>query len=385
MRLSATTTCDTPADVRQPMRAGRAKPTILVRIPMISLRYAAFAALTMTCVVAEAGQSTPSELDEFVDALAAGGSAPTMVRVPGGTFLQGSSKAEVGRDDDEGPQREVRIQPFALGKTELSRAEFARFVAATGYRTDAERDTVVPSHENALGCFTHLGEGEFGWKEGANWMAPGYPQMDDHPAVCLSWNDANAYVDWLAEQTGLDYRLPTESELEYAIRAGSSTTWSWGATETAACTFANHADQRAEAEFPEWNGSACDDGAAYTAPVGSRKPNGYGLHDASGNVWEWAADCAHKSYSGAPTDGSSWLDANGGDCSYRVIRGGSWDDALVWLRVANRSADPIASRFYYSGLRIACSLWDPAGADASARASSASASDAAKMVCRRRP
>lgn len=153
---------------------------------------------------------------------------PEMVVIPSGRFEQGSPRDEPGRTENEGPVRTVQIAQFAMGRTEVTRGEFRRFVEATGYRTEAERDVDVPDALDEVhvgpnpGC--HLGE----WREGTSWRDPGFVQDDSHPAVCVSFNDGSAYVAWLAKETGKPYRLPSESEVEYANRAGTTTPWPWG-------------------------------------------------------------------------------------------------------------------------------------------------------------
>lgn len=139
------------------------------------------------------------------------------------------------------------------------------------------------------------------------------------PVINVSLEDANAYAQWLSQQTGNRYRLPTEAEWEYAARSGGKNEW-WAGTP-------------AMAQLKKYAVYAAD----RTEPVGSKKPNGLGLYDMSGNVHEWVEDCWHENYTGAPTDGSAWLEVNGGDCGRRVIRGGSWNDLLpAYLRASSR-------------------------------------------------
>ena len=226
---------------------------------------------------------------------------PEMVVIPGGSFRMGCVS---GRDcsDDEQPVHEVRVESFELGKYEVTFEEYDRFTAATGRdRADDE-----------------------GWGRGRR------------PVINVSWEDAVAYTRWLSQQTGQRYRLPSEAEWEYAARAGTATVYSWG-NEVGI----NRANCNGGC------GSRWDD--QQTAPVGSFAPNGWGLHDMHGNVWEWVQDC-YGSYRGAPTDGSAWQQEN---CPQRVLRGGSWGSDPRYLRSAFRVRDSTSSRDLISGFRVA--------------------------------
>ena len=248
----------------------------------------------------------------FRDLLRSGGEGPAMVIVPSGRFEQGSPSYEGDRDADEGPVRTVQVQKVALGRYEVTRGEFRRFVEATGY----QQDTGV-----------------------CTWRDPGFSQGDDHPVVCVSWNDAKAHVEWLSRETGKGYRLPSESEQEYVIRAGTVTPWPWGSPD-AGCSVANYR-------------GGCNDGHEYTSPVGSFRANAFGLYDTSGNVWEWSEDCHNSTYSGAPTDGRAWVS---GDCTTRVLRGGSWYTETGLLRSAYRYGLLPANRLMPNGFRLARTL-----------------------------
>jgi formylglycine-generating enzyme required for sulfatase activity len=158
--------------------------------------------------------------------------------------------------------------------------------------------------------------------------------------IKVSWGDAVAYAQWLSKRTGKGYRLPTEAEWEYATRAGTSTRWSFGDGKQA---LGKHA----------WYDDNAD---SKTHPVGEKSPNPWGLHDVHGNVWEWVQDCWHESYQGAPTDGSAWLAAGGGNCGRCVVRGGSWDNLPVDLRSAYRSWSESGTRNGTLGFRLAQDL-----------------------------
>jgi formylglycine-generating enzyme required for sulfatase activity len=258
---------------------------------------------------------------------------PEMVVIPAGSFTMGSPGGEEGRKDREGPLHRVSLDGFALGKYEVSVGEFRRFVEASGYRTDAERN--ADAGGTAQGCYAmDPTDGKWGWRAGRYWDSPGFTQSERHPAVCISWNDATAYVKWLAQSTGKAYRLPSESEWEYSVRAGSSTARPWGDDPDQACRYANVADQSKSPNGITFNPKhECNDGTFYTATVGSYLANGFGLHDMIGNAWEWTEDCWNENYSGAPSDGSAWTSGN---CVARVLRGGSWNYFPTGARSAYR-------------------------------------------------
>ena len=258
---------------------------------------------------------------------------PAMVVVPAGSFRMGSPAEEAGRRDDEGPDHHVSIsRPFAVGKYEVARGEYGRFVSATGHSSGTE-------------CWTYE-DGEWKTRAGRNWRTPGYTQTDSDPAVCVSWEDAQSYIEWLSAETGLRYRLLSESEWEYAARAGTTGPFHFGSTIST--------DQA------NYNGNFIYGSGrkgvypGKTVPVGSFPPNGFGLHDMHGNVWEWVEDCWHETYSGAPSDGSAWT--TGGDCSLRVLRGGSWISLPRFLRSAFRNWDTTSNRVNSNGFRVARTL-----------------------------
>ena len=270
-----------------------------------------------------------------------------MVVVPAGSYRMGSPSYEEGRHEDEGPVHEVTIAaPFAIGRHEVTAAEFGRFVDETGY--------------SAGNSCSIIGTDEWGyleWKSraGRGWRNPGFDQSGRHPAVCVNWNDAQAYVAWLSRETGEKYRLPSESEWEYAARAGTATARYWGEGESGQCRHANGGDASVKERYADWRWTvaSCRDGHVHTAPAGSFAANGWGLHDMLGNVWEWTEDCWNGSYAGAPSDGSAW---EYGDCNERVLRGGSWSNLPSILRAAYRSGSTTGSRNIYSGFRVARTL-----------------------------
>ncbi len=267
-------------------------------------------------------------------------SCPELVVIPAGEFWMGSPASEQGRNDDEGPQRQVRVERFALGRYEVTRGEYAAFAAATG--RDGDR------------CYVFDGDDGFGWSDRASWLSPGFPQTDDHPAVCVSWDDARAYARWLSGETRRNYRLPSESEWEYAARGGTTMSRYWGDGSSGQCGDANGADAAAKQRFGHWTVASCNDGRVFTSPVGTFAANGFGLFDVLGNVSEWVEDCWHDSYRGAPSDGRAWT--GGGDCGRRVSRGGSWYDTPRLLRAASRDRLDAGFRVAYVGFRLARTL-----------------------------
>jgi formylglycine-generating enzyme required for sulfatase activity len=271
---------------------------------------------------------------------------PRMVVVPAGEFSMGSPAAEAGRGVDEGPQRQVAIaQPFALGRGEVTVAEFRRFVEEAGYRTEAERDA------RAQGCSGFIYEA--GGQPVTSWRNPGLAQADSHPVLCVSWNDARAYAQWLSKKTGKRYRLPTEAEWEYAARAGTASSRYWGDDPVQACKYANVADQSRIQTWGFGQKHECTDGHYFTAPAGGYAPNRFGLYDMLGNVWEWTEDCWNASYAGAPADGTAWTT---GDCAQRVLRGGSWSTVPRFARSAARHKNPADYRDNLTGFRLARTL-----------------------------
>lgn len=283
---------------------------------------------------------------EFQDDMSSGQKGPTMVVIPAGEFAMGSPESESEREDDE-KQHSVRIsRPFAIARHEVTVGEFRQFVEATGYRTDAERNV------EWQGCFGRKGNG-WDFNSDLNWRNPGFEQTDQHPVVCVSWNDAQAYIQWFAEETKQAYRLPTEAEWEYAARGKTTTIRYWGEDADAGCSYANGADQTAKAEFSDWTIINCRDRYVYTAPVGSYQTNQYGLYDVLGNVLEWCQDVYIADIAQSPVQIDPAY-TNGG--SSRVFRGGGWRGSSHYLRSASRGkADP-ARRLSSLGFRLARTL-----------------------------
>jgi formylglycine-generating enzyme required for sulfatase activity len=261
---------------------------------------------------------------------------PEMVIIPAGQLMMGSANTESGRQNNESPVHNVNIaKPFALGKFEITRGQFARFADESGY---------TPTR----GCWA-MEKGKYTASTTLNWRGTGYAQQNNHPAACISWHDAKAYTKWLSNMTGKHYRLPSEAEWEYAARGDTTSARYWGENPDQACNYANVMDTTGRAEVPgvQW-GHNCTDGFSYTAPVGGRKPNPFGLYDMLGNVMEWTEDSYHDSYNGAPDDGSPWT-KGGKD---RVLRGGSWLNRPGQVRAAVRNPDEATDHDNFTGFRV---------------------------------
>ena len=232
---------------------------------------------------------------------------PEMVVAPAGSYMMGSPPSEEGRSSNEGPRHRVTIgYSLAVGVYEVTFAEWDACVVAGG-------------------CAGH-------WPNDRGWGRGGRPVMN------VNWEDAREYVRWLSRETEQKYRLLSESEWEYAARAGTTTARYWGESESGRCRYGNGYDRT----------GGCSDGYEYTAPVGSYQPNAFGLYDMLGNVHEWTADCWNDDYSEAPADGSAWQT---GDCSVRVLRGRSWLYDPGVLRSASRGKN--SGRFDSVGFRVA--------------------------------
>lgn len=286
----------------------------------LRIRRAQLASLTSTAV----SPHTIGDFDVFRDVAALW--CPEMVTLPSGTFLMGSPESDRDGYSDERPQHRVTIgYRFALGRYPVTVAEFSRFADASGH-----------CQEGGLHVWMDSG----GWKEelAKSWRYPGFSQTDFHPVVGISWWDAVAYCEWLAEETGEPYRLPSEAEWEYACRAGTTKRYAFGDRITP--TDANYT----ESELGE------------TTEAGTYPPNSWGLYDMHGNVWEWVEDNWHG-YDGAPNDGSAWTDGERSEINRSYIyRGGSWGSPPRFLGSAFRSGKPPHIRLDVHGFRVARTL-----------------------------
>ena len=260
---------------------------------------------------------------------------PTMLYIPQGSFMMGALDGETflphePADPKERPRHKVTFaKPFAIGQHEVTRAEFAAFVAATNYQT--------PMRCSYTGRTVQL-------LHDRDWKYPTVPQYSDlEPVLCTNYIDAIAYTDWLTKRTGHKYRLPSEAEWEYAGRAGTDTYFFWGNDTRIGCHYSNAMDlamTRAQNEpiTPEMKAKLCDSGKNFKpdqqmTDVLIYQPNPWGLYGVSGNGWELAADCWHQDYVGAPSDGSAWIDNP--DCNERITRGDG-SGLRNWAHIAHR-------------------------------------------------
>ena len=257
--------------------------------------------------------------------------------ITGGSFEMGSSDGKA----DEKPIHGVTLKGFRMATYETTVAEFERFVEATGYQTEAEK-----------------GDGSYVWnasasrfekQAGINWRygAEGAIQSNkQHPVIHVSWNDAVAYCEWLTRKTGRTYRLPTEAEWEYAAGNGSTHhKYSWGNDEPSSRAVGNIADSKSKSRFNfSWALDNYNDGYATTSPVGTYTANGYGLHDMSGNVYEWCSDWYDNTYYYYPVGHATGTD--------RVLRGGSWFSDPALSRVAYRNNNTPSYRYNDVGFRV---------------------------------
>ena len=249
---------------------------------------------------------------------------PPMVTIKGGRFMMGS----VANPKDNNfpisePTHPVTIKTFRLAKYETTVKQFRQFVDATGYQ--------------ATGDCWKLAANEWGMEVGSvGWNSPVNAPTDYHPVMCVSWNDAQAYLAWLSQQTGKHYRLPSEAEWEYAARAGSDTRYPFGDNPAGLCKYGNVFDSSGKAAIKRLTGKtnveiACDDQAELTTVVGMYASNAFGLHDMLGNVGEFVEDCQHLNYEGAPSDGTAWTNACAAFHGSTMVihRGGSYNSGPV--------------------------------------------------------
>jgi formylglycine-generating enzyme required for sulfatase activity len=289
------------------MRTAMPSRRIFFRLAMMALLGASSNPGATPALAAEPGKPDMRTWTEAVTGL-------EFVWIPGGCYTMGSPANEIRRDDDEHPH-EVCVGDFWLSRYEVTNAQYRRF---------------LPSHTS--GQYEDHGLDD-----------------DAQPVVDVSWEKATAYAEWLAQKTGMAFRLPTEAEWEYAARAGTRTSHYWGEEMDQACRYANVADRTALAVFKGWIVADCEDGYRTSAPVGRFAPNAFGLYDMLGNVWEWTA----SSYDSAYSSGDEKRAVPKEEGGLRVIRGGSWYDQPRHLRAANRLRLTPGYRDFFLGFRLA--------------------------------
>lgn len=275
---------------------------------------------------------------------------PGMVVVPAGSFMMGSPESEPGRSPNEGPVHRVTFgRGFAVSRNEITVEQFRTFVEATDYVSEAERIGWSRIYDAESGRIDRRNGVD--WRD--NYM--GDSADGDDPVIHVSWNDAKAYADWLSEQTDRDYRLPSEAEFEYALRAGTQTIYWWGDSVPREQVENLTGDGDISTTRRRWTVSFEDyeDGHWGPAPVTTFVANPFGLYDMGGNVMEWTADCWHDSYTRAPDDGSAWINPG---CQRRVLRGGSWSSSPEMARSAFRLASGADGRDARVGFRVARDL-----------------------------
>jgi len=243
--------------------------------------------------------SSVKHLGVYHDQLKSGGNGPLMVKLPDGSFNMGSANSLPYHD--ERPQHEITLQSFSMSRYEITFEEYDRFAKATGHSLPDDR----------------------GWGR------------EKRPVINVNWHEASQYTKWLTEQTGHQYRLPSEREWEYAAKAGTETLYWWGmklGKKNANCSICGSL----------WDGKK-------TAPVGSFKPNAFEIYDTIGNVMEWTVSCLRRSYQGAPSSGNQW---RGGDCSQRMVRSSSYKSYINSLRTTKRNHFHPNTRIDTLGFRV---------------------------------
>ncbi|MET0332150.1 MAG: SUMF1/EgtB/PvdO family nonheme iron enzyme [Dyella sp.] len=281
--------------------------------------------------------------DRYVDMP---GQTPPMVVIPTGSFSMGAPSGESDSSEAELPQHLVTLaKGIAISRTAITVAQFREFVRASGYRPDSLKLGGASVYDERSGSMRDA--------SGASWQDDyaGHRADDALPVVNVSWNDAKAYSDWLSQRTGLRYRLPSEAEFEYALRAGTTSRYWWGdgVPRSKVENLTGARDRSPSGR--RWSHAFKDyaDGYWGTAPVMSFQANPFGLYDINGNVSAWTYDCWHDNYNLAPRDGSAWVNPG---CRLRVIRGGSWGSSPTQERSAYRQGADGNLRSGRVGIRI---------------------------------
>lgn len=300
-------------------------------------------ALVVACAPAAVAQTTAAAARDCE-------ACPELAVVPPGQFAMGSAPDAAELDATTGEVPAVGLsftRPFLISRREITVGEFRRYVEATG---------AAP----APGCRVWLG-GQWVQERDRGWQDPGFalPPRDDDPVVCVNWDDARAYAEWLSQQSGKRYRLPSEAEWEYVARGGTSYPRFWGERDSRedhvlslACDYANVYDASAvDAQRFPWPNARCSDRAVALAPVAQYKPNAFGVFDIIGNAREWVMDCYTASYLGRPDDGRTWTWQGG--CERKGVRGGSWASRPRDARAPARGTELTGHRQSDLGFRVA--------------------------------
>lgn len=256
----------------------------------------------------------------------------TLVRVPAGEFVMGD---QTGRGQkDERPTRLLKVPALWVMQTEVTVGMFQEYTNDTGA-------------EFSDGCGIYKGR----WinEPTLRWDSPGFEQDAAHPVTCVSWADTQGFIRWINTKTEQRFRLPSEAEWEYFAKAGSGSDYFFGSDRSLLCQYANGADQRALQDYPSFSVNECDDGFVRTAPVGSFKPNPWGLFDVTGNVWEWVEDCWQPDYDPNLEDARPVI-AEG--CDRRAYRGGAYGDIPGFLRISLRNRGGANERRDDIGFRL---------------------------------
>lgn len=262
---------------------------------------------------------------------------PELIAIPAGSFMMGATVNEADSSDVERPPTQISVPNFALGKTHVTRGQYATFIEQSGHKSDDN-------------CWVEAGGGKNDFVRGKNWRDPGFDQRDEDPVVCVSAADAEAYVKWLGKTSGNVYRLPSEAEWEYAARAGATGAYYWGGDVKNYCKFGNIADEAATKTYEGWNVVDCDDGYVHTSPAASFEANAFGLYDMLGNVKQWVADCWNDDLEGI---GPSAKARRTGNCKMRAVRGSAWNGQPAIGRLAYREGNNVPTAYYNYGFRVA--------------------------------
>ena len=298
-----------------------------------------------------AGEDAPRRFADCRD-------CPEMVVIPAGSANLGSTAQERATSgivpvfgDREGPTYQATFaRAYAIGRTEVTRGQYRAFVEAT-------------KRPDPIGCGVHEPKGDT-WspQPGYSWQKPGFDQDDSHPAVCISYDDASAYVAWLSKVSGKAYRLPSDAEWEYAARGGTTTAWYWGSAPEQGCAIANilSAGTLAKLGWPRSLADrlVCSSSRSFTMPVAAYPPNPWGLYDMVGNAFEWSADCNSKDNADGHADGSARTALDQGvACDRHYLKGGAFHTPFWLTRSAVRGAPiPADLHMFAVGFRVARSI-----------------------------